>query len=424
MGIWSYLFLAGLVYVIYKLYTSSQKKQQKQNSNPVIQSEKKTETTLKRTEKNFEPEIDEIDEIDEINKIEFLFGNEFSFDIHDYPEPTLTKNGWLLNPGTNFLLTLSSTDSELKDKLFNILKSQKSYFEKVEEILELHSVHNFTIIEIESFVSEQSKLVAELIKNYVSESTEWNDLGEKDRIDLYKEIKKKALNNLEVAIDIYGFEDVYDFTPQNLTFDDEIINDYGFKNIFFYVDNYSEKNKVKKIGSENYYRKQYEDLHACKLALRGKEIPSQKIVEMLTVKELNSLIMGDKEIRKKADAVEAFLKLPNYEELLSNNVAFRELFLLVDLPQKYSNLNINQLKEQWNYFKLISYLFISTYRNSIYNMRRIETYKKLWKNVVCESSNEKCKISLQFSQKTFDFNNVPKLPIHPGCNCRYRNAEI
>jgi hypothetical protein len=419
MGLWSYLFIAGLVYVIYKLYTNSQKKQQKQNSNPVTQAEKKTETTVKSTEKSFEPEIDEIDEINEINNIEFLFGNEFSFDIHDYPEPTLTKNGWLLNPGTNFLLTLSSTDSQLKDKLFTILKSQKSYFEIVEEILELHSIHNFTILEIEDFVREQSKLVAELIEKYKSESLEWNTLGEKDKVDLYKEYKLKAVNNLQVSVDIYGFEDVYDFTPQNLSIDDEIISEYGFKNIYFYIENYSDNKKVKRIVSDNFYRKHYEELHASKLALRGKEIPTKKIVEMLTVKELNAYIGGVKEIRKKSDAVDAFMKLPNHEEILNDNVAFRELFLLVDLPERYTNLDLNLLKEQWNYYKIISYLLISTYRTSIRNNSRFQSISKYNSKVICSSGNEKCKKSLELDQKSYDLNNAPKLPLHPGCNCRY-----
>lgn len=100
----------------------------------------------------------------------------------------------------------------------------------------------------------------------------------------------------------------------------------------------------------------------------------------------------------------------------------RRVFKLNPLPDKYKDLNLNELSSSWGFVKEQIKLIVDTYQNaqrykadindtfSLRTVYYVENFEDINSNFTCLRAREECK-------KKYSKSNPPKLPFHIGCNC-------
>jgi hypothetical protein len=103
----------------------------------------------------------------------------------------------------------------------------------------------------------------------------------------------------------------------------------------------------------------------------------------------------------------------------------RRIFKLKPLPEKYKDINLNEIANSWVYAKEQIKLIVNTYRNSERFTEAIrgnlswvmgfsiEKHEDLDSGFICLRARKECK-------KKYSKSNIPKLPFHIGCNCTLR----
>ncbi len=328
-----------------------------------------------------------------------------------------------LNPGSPFELTLLNSDDKLGKKIKNILEDEKIYDNKKrDQIVALFSEYNLEVKEVEAYKTKYGKIYHDKLNELKSASSEWQLLGEKDKEDLLEDFREIAIKTVYEQANC-NLVTLFENEPTDITVDDELIKEYGFENIETYLRFADNLEKVRVVQNDNYNRPRFEKLVDLGLAIRGGAIPLDEILSTLTLKELNDIAKNsEKEYKRKNQAIEYILTLPNIEEKLGVKVSLRELFKLKALPEKYSAVNLKQVSDAWAYTYEVVELLVNTYRNSIYSAQTLKDkeYVKEYK-VECWSNEENmCPCAKDLINKTYPKARPPKIPYHIGCNCSLR----
>jgi hypothetical protein len=328
-----------------------------------------------------------------------------------------------LNPGLPFELTLLNADDKLGKKIKNILEDEKIYDNrKRDQIVALFAEYNLEIKEVEVYKKKYGKIYYEKLNELKNTSSEWRLLGERDKEDLLENFREIAIKTIYEQANC-NLVTLFENEPTDITIDDELIKEYGFENIETYLHFADNLEKVRVIQNDNYNRPSFEKLVELGLAIRGSAIPLNEILSTLTLKELNDIAKNpEKEYKRKSQAIEYIINLPNIEEKLGSKVSLRELFKLKELPRKYSTINLREVSNAWAYTYEVVELLVSTYRNSIYSAQALKDkeYVREYK-IDCWSNEENmCPCAKDLIKKTYPKGKPPKIPYHIGCNCSLR----
>ena len=87
-------------------------------------------------------------------------------------------------------------------------------------------------------------------------------------------------------------EILFEHEPKDITIDDELIKEYGFKNIQTYLSYADKLDKVRVMSADSYARPIFEKLSELGLSKRGNEIPNDEILLTLTLKDLNQIAIN------------------------------------------------------------------------------------------------------------------------------------
>lgn len=275
------------------------------------------------------------------------------------------------------------------------------------------------IKEIESYKSKYAKQYFEKIEELKKSSKEWEISGIKDKEDMLVNFRKKAINELYEVPDC-DLEVLFEYEPKDITIDDELIKEYGFENIKTYLIYANKLDKVRVIPADAHTRPMFEKLSELGLAKRGGQIPHEKILMTLTLKELNEIANNsDKKYYRKKQAVDFILEKENTEEIIAKKISFRSLFKLEPLPKKYSSINLEELSKTWRYHEEEAILLTQTFRNSSYSWRELKEDNEIIKGYKIEPLHNRnyCKKAIECSKKKYSKNSPPKIPFHIGCNC-------
>jgi hypothetical protein len=328
-----------------------------------------------------------------------------------------------LNPGLPFELTLLNADFQLGQKIRNILEDDNVYGGKKREIIvALFSEYNLEIKEVEEYKNKYGRVYHEKINELVKSSAVWQSLGVRDKEDLMEDFREIAVKTIYERANC-NLKILFDKEPADITVDDELIKEYGFENLVTYFRFAENLDKVRVAQNDNYNRPRFEKLVELDLALRGSAIPLEEILLTLTLKELNDIANNvEKDYKRKNQAIEYIMNIPNIEEKLGAKISFRELFKLKALPEKYATINLKEVSDAWAYTYEVVDLLLDTYRSSIYtdHILKNSQYVKEYR-VYCFSNDESmCPCARDLIKKPFPKSNLPKIPYHIGCNCMLR----
>ncbi len=330
---------------------------------------------------------------------------------------------FVLNPGSPFELTLLGADNSLGKQIQNILLDDKTWDDKKkQQIVAIFAEYNLKVKEIESYKRKYGKVYFDKLEELKNASTEWKDAGELDKEDLLEDFREIALKEIyeEANCDLVS---LFEKEPKDITVDDALIKEYGFENIQTYLRFADNLNKVRVIPNDNYNRQRFEKLVELGLSIRGSSIPLEEILSTLTLKDLNEIANNpEKQFKRKNQAVEFILAIPNIEEKIGSKISLRELFKLKPLPEIFSSINLQEVSDSWSYTHVVVGLLVDTYRNANYAAQTLKDneYVKEYKVECWGNEEDICPRAKELINKKYPKSRPPKIPCHIGCNCQLR----
>lgn len=330
---------------------------------------------------------------------------------------------FVLNQGSTFELTLLGADNALGRQIQNILLDDKTWDDKKkQQIVALFAEYNLKVKEVEAYKKKYGKVYFDKLEQLKNASAEWQAAGELDKEDLlegYREIAIKEIYE-QANCDLVS---LFEKEPADITVDDALIKEYGFENIQTYLRFADNLDKVRIIPNDNYNRQKFEKLVELGLSIRGSSIPLEEILSTLTLKDLNEIANNpEKQFKRKNQAIEFILAIPNIEEKIGSKISLRELFKLKPLPEKFASVNLQEVSNAWSYAYEVVGLLVDTYRNANYSAQTLKDkeYVKEYKVEYWGNEENMCPCAKELINKKYPKARPPKIPYHIGCNCSLR----
>jgi hypothetical protein len=341
-------------------------------------------------------------------------GHEYSFN----PIKQDDKGNWIMNPESVFPITLLGEDEDIANEL-------RARIDNNEDFTDLIAKHNLKFKELESYKKKLSKayeaIYNDLLSSKDSALSELNDL---DRQEIIDEIKIEAFSKVDVGLEEFD-DDIFTIItskPEDITYDDQLVNEYDQNTLNHYVYLHKYLNKTKLITKDNYNRHKYESLNKIGLALRGKEIELSECLNTLKLEELNNIAKSDKKFGRKNTAIAYILENTEATQRAENSIPFLSLFQLLPLPGKFAHIDMNKLEVLWDYHaaeqRVITITLECVYQNSRNLAREKQSFDgtgvKLrdFSIISCGCSDGK-----SYCNETFTNRRPPRLPFKFGCSC-------
>ena len=330
---------------------------------------------------------------------------------------------FVLNQGSTFELTLLGADNALGRQIQNILLDDKTWDDKKkQQIVALFAEYNLKVKEVEAYKKKYGKVYFDKLEQLKNASAEWQAAGELDKEDLLEDYREIAIKEIyeQANCDLVS---LFEKEPADITVDDALIKEYGFENIQTYLRFADNLDKVRIIPNDNYNRQKFEKLVELGLSIRGSSIPLEEILSTLTLKDLNEIANNpEKQFKRKNQAIEFILAIPNIEEKIGSKISLRELFKLKPLPEKFASVNLQEVSNAWSYAYEVVGLLVDTYRNANYSAQTLKDkeYVKEYKVEYWGNEENMCPCAKELINKKYPKARPPKIPYHIGCNCSLR----
>lgn len=328
-----------------------------------------------------------------------------------------TTDGWCLNPGTPFELTVLHVTKDIAQTIREICDNGYNR-DSERQLLSVFVSNNITIKEIEEYKSKYSTVYNNRLRQLIADCKEFNQMGIKDKDILIKSFRTQALDSIYELPDI-DIENL--FVEQDLTIDDRLVNQYGFDSINVYLSYYNKIGSVVNVGIGDYNRNVFEKMSQNELALQGKNIPIKDVLASQTLKTLNQIADNpEKTYKRKDQAIEYILSNDEKISSIDDYVAFSELFELIPLKD-LSEKAAAQILNLWDYYETEIRLLLHTFSNSVYgwekNKNRSEILRRITTSYTISSTNERCRCAKERMKTKYPLDKMPKTPCHIGCSC-------
>ncbi len=335
------------------------------------------------------------------------------------------QGAWVLNPMSPLPLTLLGTDESTATRVKAVLAKRQYWSQSVPELALLVAQQNLRFKEVDEFVADHRPKFETLVQQAIASSTEWPTASEKDREDLRAEFEDAALEKLGVHIGYADLPTLLEGQPSGFEDDDELLKRFSGDSALysFFLTQLGRANTVVSVKADDWGRKSWEKLVEMGLALRGKDIPVQQVLEGLRLKDLNEMLVGaaPKPLGRKAKAVEAVLALPDLQERLSRFVSLREKFQAVPPI----NLDIDKLHQAFSYATAVATVAQQTYYTGVETLDVLDEKKRdpdmydAWEIVNFQEPMPAC--AKPYCKK---YSRLPakRPPFHLGCDCRLEGS--
>jgi hypothetical protein len=148
-------------------------------------------------------------------------------------------------------------------------------------------------------------------------------------------------------------------------------------------------------------------------------------VRQLTLKEMRELVsdLAAPSFRRKVQAIDFILALPDARDRIARAIPFRTLFKLNALPPQFSGLDLTQVASWWSCAAEIAFILAHTYRFAHYQANTSESDNQLnhpdsfikgWKILATDDS---CPCCQHAAKKRFPRTKYPQVPLHIACRC-------
>ncbi len=283
----------------------------------------------------------------------------------DEVEPSFTsigENEWEITTPHKKTFTLYHAQKETVEQLFVHLKNRfGAWRERTVPIEMLIHESDMRCREIDAFLEKAKEELSVLVKRREQKS-DWNDLSKLDKEDEINGIQSEYFDHLTAKPNCNA-DSLYSSMGSKSDADDELIKFYGVESITPYMRCLSRSSNIQKIPASHYNREDYELLVKNGLARKGKDIPIEDILQSLTLKEMNEMVVAiaPKPFTRKPKATEFLLQQPNLMDTLNNTISFNQLFQALPLDPKFAHINLDEIASSWEYDTELANCLISAF---------------------------------------------------------------
>lgn len=277
---------------------------------------------------------------------------------------TLSSNGDItLSSGGNSV-TLIGASEQIANEIMVMCDSPKSYYEWTKDVSNILMANEIQIKEVEHFRAKVLPIVERRVSELIKKDNEWESLGERDKEDKMEEYRNVSMVEFdeEVSPAMSGALSYLTFNnPIQVPQLNELIKEYGIRNMNTYCEYYGRKNPIITISNIN-YRKSLEELVTVGLAYSGKDLSVEELLSTLTLSQLNDIALSDTKFTKKEKAIKYIAEKENVTSIIENNITLRALFSLSPLPEKFNGFDIEKYKEVRDYYDNLADVLVSLYK--------------------------------------------------------------
>lgn len=335
-----------------------------------------------------------------------------------------SDDSWVLNPRSPLPLTLTHADEATAAEVKALLESAfaRGTHEVEEGLVAILARSNARCREIDEYVTKHKPHYLKAVESRIAGSSEWASASELDREDLLAQFRQEALDSLDVR-PFTGVEELFDSEPSDFTLDDRLLERFGYEPLRLYFQYRERARKVMRIAAEHYHRKGFEWLVQIGLARRGSDVPTEALLDGVTLKEMREMMsdVATPSFARKAKAIEFFAALPDARERLGKVVSFREVFQLLPMPPEFVDLDLDRVAETWRYTRAVADLVAHTYLMGAYSARNAASLSGNddivggWE--ILDAGETSCPSCRRAAAKKYPTGRQPQVPLHIGCRC-------
>lgn len=345
------------------------------------------------------------------------------------PEKTVTfkmlnENTAQFIPDSSLPLTLTNCSKSDAELILGTYYNIHGIEPKNHKVYELFALKNITCAEIESYIEENSKQYLDNVLDIMNADKEPEDKLSIDEIsfrNIFPQIKEAAAKRLDKQPSVYGFYRLFDSRPESITWDDEIIKKYSYKALRVYFRYYKDFSTFRSfsVTADQYERKYMEQLVSQGLAIQGLDIPFERYLNILTLKDLQALFP---DVKKRKDKETYIQDIVNYydmatlREATKKRFTFKSTFMLKEIPE----VDTDTACSYWLYLE--TYLSVFWWTLLSFGYLDQSYYKSLHGNtklkVYSDFRDSHCPHAIKMSSQTYKANETPFPPYHVGCTCK------
>lgn len=242
----------------------------------------------------------------------------------------------ILNPGSPLPLTLTNCSRDVVERFKNLLDRNEDRREAYDEMVLLFSENNIICQELDHYVSEARKSIKEYVKRKINEYAEWTDSSDKDKEDILGELRRKGILELDtIPSTTYSFEELLFCEAETYLDNADLYAAFkdNAKLYNFYISSgLRQGDQIQTVSPDNYGRHEWETLVDMGFALRGKDIPIEKYLTRMRMKDINEYYSNKltKKFNRKADAIKFAAVQPDVFEFISQVVSLRQSFYAIN----------------------------------------------------------------------------------------------
>ena len=226
-----------------------------------------------------------------------------------YSVQELPNGDYLINPGASFELILYNADKHKIDLFVDALNQSinQSPYNMIQNLIMILIVADIRCREIDAYVDEYRPKYEKFVKELIEKHPDWKDANKRDRMDILKEVCQTALGMIYVRPDV-ELDHLFEYYPWDDPLPRKVLQKYPLNAISKYIRMWDDKMEVKVIPADNADRNLYEQMVELGLAIRGREISTEKILTMLKMDQLRDIASKfDITIPRKKDEDSVFI---------------------------------------------------------------------------------------------------------------------
>ncbi|GAA4649736.1 hypothetical protein GCM10023116_20160 [Kistimonas scapharcae] len=337
--------------------------------------------------------------------------------IYQIPPVEKTANGYLLNPGTTFQLTLATESKEIAQAVRERIDHYENgeWLEKapLAPVLARYQVH---CLEIDAYIKTHKKPFKDSLTSLIANSPEWENAKKNDKNYMMSEFIDKAIQSLPIRLSS-DIAPLLQDLPDTKGLDEMIINSHGKEAHEIYMPYAAHIEKIMQVSDNDKLVIQHmKKLVNANLCLQGADIPQSVLLQQLTMTDLSELIADcniHEKAKSKSDAISLLDGAKGVSGKLVNMLPLNELYYLI--PPKGLTKKVRDLQVSWQYYDALAKLMKGTYSVARTNTFRLitapEGEKLRWEVKSCDDCAD-CE-SLQLIYE----HSPPQPPLHVGCQC-------
>lgn len=244
------------------------------------------------------------------------------------------KNGVVFNPSSALPISLNGVSLDDVSPIVDAVNSFEYPPSIKERLALLIAQRNAESPEMEAFLARIRKPYMDALDKELAKEPGYEEWPEADRADFIEEAREEALEQLELCVQWDDIGILMHERPADAEADDEVTRLFGSDHELF-------RDYIRLAGSKRLYRcrdrddrKRMEKLMEMGLAVSASDLPPERLLQELKMKELQEVLGEDapKKFTRKAEAVAFAAGMPGIIDRLAEKVPIRSLYAVKEVP--------------------------------------------------------------------------------------------